>query len=198
MREIILASVSKRRSQILSSCGIRHIVVPSNIKEVFEKDRSISEIVEMNAVMKAEAVAEDSGPAVIIGADTLVMRGDVIMGKPEGGKEAKDMLERFSGSKIEVYTGMCVMDVESGRKSSGVDRSELLVAPLDKSEIEEYFYLLGPHDKAGGFSIEGVGSMIFDNIKGSYFNILGLSMMKLKVLFAEIGLNILDFVDKNI
>ncbi len=197
MQEIILASVSKRRSQILSSCGIRHIVVPSNIKEVFDKDKSVAEIVEKNAVMKTEAVAKGSGAAIIIGADTLVMHEGVVMGKPEGEKEAKDMLEKFSGSGIEVYTGMCVMDVESGRRSLGVDRSEILVPPMDKSEIQGYFYLLGPHDKAGGFSIEGVGSMIFDNIKGSYFNILGLSMMKLKVLFAEAGLNILDFVDKN-
>jgi len=194
MQDIILASISRRRSEILFSCGIRHIVIPSNAKESLKKDRPVPETVKANAEAKAEAVAKTSGPSVIIGADTLVAHGDVIIGKPKDEGEAREMLSRFSGGEIEVYTGMCVIDVTTGKKAVGFDRSEITVASLDEKEVEGYFSLLGPYDKAGGFSIEGVGSMIFDNIRGSYFNILGLSMMKLKELFSGIGLNILDFV----
>ena len=194
--EVILASASQRRSEILSSCGISHIVIPSNAKEASGSGRSVSETVEMNAVIKAETVSGGSGPAVIIGADTLVVHDGDMIGKPGDENEARDMLARFSGVDIEVYTGVCVIDACTKKKAAGVDKSSIRVADLSREEIGEFFYLLGPYDKAGGFSVEGVGSMIFDDIKGSYFNILGLPMMKLRELFAEIGLDILDFVDK--
>jgi len=198
MKDIILASASKRRSQILTSCGITHIVVPSKVKELVRGDRHVSETVLKNAEKKAEAVASSSGPAVVIGADTLVAHGEDIIGKPKDEGEARMILSKFSGGDIEVYTGICVIDVETGKRASGTDCSEVRVEALDEKKVEKYFSLLGPYDKAGGFSIEGVGSMIFDDIKGSYFNILGLSMIKLKELFSEASLDILDFVDPSL
>ncbi len=192
MKKIILASVSERRSQILTSCGVKHVVIGSNIEEL--KSGSVSEVVRVNAEKKAEKAVQDSGEAVIIGADTLVAHGEDIIGKPQDENAAKDLLKRFSGSDIEVYTGLCVIDTSSGKKASGVDMSEITVVSMTEEKIENYFKLLAPYDKAGGFSIEGVGSLLFDNIKGSYFNILGLPMIKLNELFKEIGLNLLEFL----
>jgi len=196
MRKIILASASKRRHEILLSCGIRHTVKPSGKKEISCKNVSIMEMVRKNAEIKAESVAARSKNAVVIGADTLVVHGSTIIGKPKDAKEAKGFLFKFSGSDIEVYTGLSVIDSSNGKKASAVEMSELKVARIDKKDIERYFDLLGPYDKAGGFSIEGVGSIIFDDIRGSYFNILGLPMMTLSGLFSEIGLDLLDFIDK--
>jgi septum formation protein len=197
MKEIVLASASERRSRILSDCGIAHRVVPSGAEETMEKDRHISEIVRINACRKAETVAAGTGEAVVIGADTLVVCGGDIMGKPVGEDEARNILKKLSGNEIEVYTGICVMDLAAGKKVSGSERSVLRVVSMADNQVEEYFRLLAPYDKAGGFSIEGVGSLLFDDIRGSYFNILGLPMIKLGELFGEIGLNILDFVKKD-
>ena len=194
MKEVVLASASERRAGILSSCGIAHRVVPSGAKEDAAGNGNISDIVRVNAARKAEAVAAREKQAVIIGADTLVACDDNIIGKPDGEAAARQMLKRFSGGKIEVCTGLCVMDPAAEGKAVGSEKSALFVPELTDEEVERYLRLLSPYDKAGGFSIEGVGSLIFDDIRGSYFNILGLPMMKLAELFDQIGLDIIDFI----
>jgi len=197
MKQIILASASKRRFNILSDCGINCQVVPSGAKEDMDLSKSVSEIVQINAVRKAEKVAIGNAERIVIGADTLVSHGKDVLGKPDGASAAREMLKRFSGEEIDVYTGLSVMCGE--KNAVGFEKSSIKTANLTNCEAEKYFYLLGsgPYDKAGGFSIEGVGSLIFDNITGSYFNILGLPMMKLKDLFKEIGFDILDFIKKS-
>jgi len=194
MRRVILASASLRRSAILSSCGIAHSVVPSGIEEILDKEKPVSEIVKTNAVMKASFVASGRSGEVVIGADTLVVCSDNVIGKPKDAAEAKNILRSFSGRKISVYTGLCVIDTSTGVRSSGADESCITVPKLEEDDVESYFPFLGPYDKAGGFSIEGAGAIFFDDIKGSYFNILGLSLMSLKRLFTEAGLDILDFM----
>ena len=194
MREIILASGSERRARILEDCGIGFKVVSSGAEEVQPEGKHISDIVEINAEKKAKKIAEGYADSVIVGADTLVIQGDKIIGKPADENEARYMLNEFSGGEVDVYTGLCVIDTASGREAKGHDKSSLNVANLNDGEIKKLFPLLGPYDKAGGFSIEGVGALIFDDIKGSYFNILGLPMMLLRKLFSEIELDILDHV----
>ena len=194
MKGIILASASERRSQILNSCRIDHLVIPSDADEIMEGGGSVEEIVKRNAEAKASKIARDADKIVIIGADTLVTHGKDIIGKPRDEEAAKDLLRKFSGSDIEVYTGLCVLDTSSGKKAVGSDKSEIKVASMAKSEVEDYFKHLAPYDKAGGFSIEGIGALLFDDIRGSYFNILGLPVKLLNELFREIGLNLLDFI----
>ncbi|MFC1570232.1 Maf family protein [Candidatus Omnitrophota bacterium] len=196
MKNIILASASERRSRILSDCGIDHKVAVSYAEETQEPGKEVYRTVIENASRKAEIIAIDVSKSIVVGADTLVVHGNNILGKPENEKVAKEMLSKFSGSNIEVYTGLCVIDSDTGERASGYDKSGLVVSSLNEEEVKKYFKLLGPYDKAGGFSIEGVGSLIFDNIAGSYFNILGLPMIKLADLFRELGLDILDFINK--
>ena len=197
MRKIILASASNRRSEILSSCGIKHEVRPSKVEEIFEHIGGIKKIVELNAVMKSDEVAKDLSDSLVIGADTLVMHANKIIGKPVDENEAMGILLSFSGEEIDVYTGSSVIDTVTGKRSSRVDVSKVFVGSLEKERAEKYFKFLGPYDKAGGFSIEGVGSMIFDKIEGSYFNILGLSMIAIEELFEDVGLDVLDFISTN-
>jgi septum formation protein len=195
MKRIVLASASERRSRILSECGIKHTVAVSGAAEDHLTGAHVSEIVVANALRKAEVVAADLPGSLVIGADTLVVHGEEIIGKPEDEEAARNMLEQFSGQKLEVYTGLCVMAQGADKKASGYDKSDISVRPISDAEAEKYFRLLGPYDKAGGFSIEGVGSLIFDDIRGSYFNILGLPMIKLAELFRETGFDILDFIE---
>ncbi len=184
--DIILASRSKRRSAILSSCRIRHKVVVSSARESM-KGKCPSAIAIKNACLKAQSI-KNSG--YIIGADTVVLLGKKIIGKPRNAAHAKSMLRSMSGKTISVYTGLCVIDTKKKKNVVDYERSKVKVKKLRPTEVLRYFKLLGPYDKAGGFSIEGVGSFIFDDIKGSYFNVLGLPMAKLKELFEKLGLDI--------
>lgn len=194
---IILASGSKRRSEILSSCGIKHIVMPSSAHEIMPKKNNLLNILAENAELKARTVHEiikyKSSRAVIIGADTLVSSGRKVIGKPRNKKDAVRILKSFSGRKIEVITALFVIDTHKDLSAKGFEKSLIRVKSIAPREINKYFTKLGPYDKAGGFSIEGAGSLIFDDITGSYFNILGLPMEKLARLFSKIGYSLLDF-----
>ena len=194
-RTVILASASKRRHSILSSCGIRHKVAVSNVKEHSCEKKGIIASVVINATAKAKKIAAGYKNAVIIGADTLVLLNKKIVGKPRTANQARRLLASLIGKKVSVYTGLCVIDTISGKISSGYEKSYVYVKKITLSDIARYLKVLGPHDKAGGFSIEGAGSLLFDNITGSYFNILGLPMERLSCLFRKVGLDILDFID---
>jgi len=196
IKTLILASKSKRRAEILKSCGIRFKVIASNIKEKFHHRLHPRDLVLHNATEKAKAVAERTKSGIILGCDTLVLFRSKPVGKPKNFKEARSLLSRFSGSKLFVYTGLCLIDLERGKRKASVAKTELQVKKIPSKELKRYLDILGPYDKAGGFSIEGTGSILFDDIKGSYFNVLGLPMNTLAGIFKEIGLNILDFIPK--
>lgn len=194
MKRIILASKSKRRSAILKSCGISHIVVPSGIREIHKDTKRPGALVMLNARKKAETVAQRIRKGIIVGVDTLVLFKNKLVGKPRSKSEAKNMLMTFSGNRIAVYSGIYVLDLYNSKETSGFDKTILFIKKIPLRDIDKYFKLLGPYDKAGGFSIEGVGSIVFDNVRGSYFNVLGLPMAKLQELFRNIGLDLLDSI----
>ncbi|MDD5440381.1 MAG: Maf family protein, partial [Candidatus Omnitrophica bacterium] len=194
---IILASQSKRRSAILTSCGIAHTVMPSDAKEIHPKKKHIISSVIKNAERKVRSVMNEPGlrdaAVIVIGADTLVTLGNEVIGKPRDSRHARAMLRQFSGASIDVYTGLFVINTRTQKNTSGFAKSTLNVKRIPEHHIAHYFEKLGSFDKAGGFSIEGVGSLIFDDIHGSYFNILGLPMERLSDLFEAIGHSLLDF-----
>jgi len=191
---IILASASKRRTEILSSCGIKHEVMISAIEEKTPNSENIREVVCYNALIKAKDIAKDNKDSIVIGADTLVKAGDLVVGKPTDDVEAKSFLDMFSENTIEVFTGMALVHESKNIENTLYDRSVIKVPQIPSSESESIFPLLKPYDKAGGFSIEGVGALIFDDIEGSYFNILGLPIKRLKDLFKKCGLDLYEFI----
>lgn len=196
MKKIILASRSKRRAAILKSCNISHIVAPGKTREMRKGTKKPAAIVMLNAKRKAESVAIKRRKGIIIGADTMVFFNGKLLGKPHTKGEAKKMLAAFSGNRIMVYSGLHVIDLDNHKKASGFATTALSIKKIPQRDIDKYFTFLGPYDKAGGFSIEGIGSIVFDDIKGSYFNVLGLPMAKLQGLFRKIGLDLLDFTKK--
>ena len=195
---IILASNSKRRHEILALCGIKHKVVASNAVEYMTVSRLPEQVAMINGRIKAEAVAKRFKSGYVIGADTVVLLGKEIIGKPKNAKHAKKMLKEMSGKTISVYTGLCVIDIKKEKLISDYEKSLVTVKKLKTKEIPAYFKLLGPYDKAGGFSIEGVGSFIFDDIKGSYFNVLGLPTARLKEMFCKLGIDILKEIGRDV
>ncbi len=188
--KIILASASKRRSKILKECGIPHRVVISNAREKMECKRGVKFNVLHNARAKAEKVAARYKEGFILGVDTVVLLGKRLIGKPKTKKEAKSFLRAFSGKTILVYTGLCVIDAKWGKSVTGIDISKIHVKKLSRKKIDKFVKIAGPHDKAGGFSIEGPGTFIFDNIEGSFYNVLGLPVMKLYELCEKLGVDL--------
>ena len=189
--KIILASASKRHSKILKECGIAHRVVLSNVLEKMDYKRGARFNVLRNAQVKAEKIAQRYRAGFIIGADTVVLLGKRLIGKPKTRKEARALLKAFSGKTILVYTGLWVIDAKKGKSAGGIGVSKIHLRRLSRKEIDKFVKISGPHDKAGGFSIEGPGAFIFDNIEGSFYNILGLPMMKLDQLFEKLGAGLL-------
>ena len=188
---IILASKSKRRSKILKECGIHHEVVVSDVHEKMDNKKGAKFNVLYNARIKAEKVAVEYKEGYIIGADTLVLFKKRLIGKPKTRKEAITLLRSFSGKTVFVYTGLYVIDAKRARSESGFDVSKVHAKKLSLKKIDEFATIAGPNDKAGGFSIEGPGAFIFDNIEGSFYNVLGLPMMKLDEIFEKLGVNLL-------
>jgi septum formation protein len=119
----------------------------------------------------------------------VISKGRII-GKPKDEKHARDMLREFSGSEIKVVTGVYVCF--KNKAKGGTCQSSIRVAALDKKTQDKLFPHLEPYDKAGGFSIEGVGSIIFDDIRGSYFNILGLPMNLLFELTQKLKVDLIS------
>ena len=190
--KIILASASKRRSKILKECGIAHKVAASNAPEKMDHRRGAKFNVMHNARLKAKKIAGRYSRGFVIGADTVVLLGRRLIGKPKTRKEAISLLNAFSAKTILVYTGLCVIDVKKGKSVSGIDISKIHLDRLSRKKISNFVNVAGPHDKAGGFSIEGPGAFLFDNIEGSFYNILGLPMMKLNQLFEKLGVDLLQ------
>jgi septum formation protein len=190
--KIILASASKRRSKILNECGINHQIIISNATETIDKTKSIRTNVLLNAQAKAKKVASKYKTGFIIGADTIVLAGKRKFGKPKTKKKAKEFLRLFSGKTLFVYTGLCIIDAKRQITQSTVEKSKIHVRKLSEKEISSFVRIASFDDKAGGFSIEGPGSFIFDNIQGSFYNILGLPIAKLNHLFKKLGINLLE------
>jgi septum formation protein len=193
--KIILASGSKRRSKILSECGIAHTIVVSNAREIMKPHHGAAYNARYNAIIKATAIAERYTAGYIIGADTLVGLGKRLLGKPTSKKEARQFLKDFSGKTLVVYTGLCVIDARRKKMVTDVAISKIHVKKIPTPFFNKLLISLAPYDKAGGFSIEGVGTFIFDTIEGSFYNILGLPMITLFELFQKLGVNLLSYCE---
>jgi septum formation protein len=189
--KIILASASRRRSKILKECGIAHTVAVSDVCEKMDGKKGARFTVVHNARAKAEKIADRYKDGFVVGADTLVLLGNQLIGKPKTKSEAVVFLKAFSGKTLSVYTGLCVIDAKKGTSVTAADVSRVSVRKLSPKEIDAFVKIAGPHDKAGGFSVEGPGTFIFDKISGSFYNILGLPMMKLDHLFRKLGVDLM-------
>ncbi len=192
---IILASCSTRRSDLLAMCRIPHRVAASGAREDKFGARP-SEVVIKNALRKARAIAARLTCGIVIGADTVVFLDNTIIGKLRSKEKVKEMLRRLSRKISYVYTGLTVIDVPSGACAYDYAVTKIKMKKIPEEALESWLSHIGPYDRAGGFSIEGPGSILFPHIEGCYFNILGLPMSMLYDLFSDIGYNLLDFMEE--
>jgi len=173
---LILASNSPRRRQLLAQIGYSFDIVPADVDEQVRAGESPEEYAVRVARDKAAVAAQRKGRGVIIGADTIVVLGSDILGKPESSEDAERMLTLLSGREHRVVTGLAVMDPAGGRVETRVVTTKVWFRALRAAEIEAYVATGEPMDKAGGYGIQGRGAVLVDRIEGCYFNVVGLPL----------------------
>jgi len=181
----VLASASPRRARLLDRLGVPYRVAPSEVAEDLRPGEAPEAAVERLARAKAAAVAEGERTLPVIGADTVVVAGGAILGKPGSDVEAAEMLRRLSGRTHEVLTGICV--VNGGVAASGVERTAVTFGTLTGGDIDWYVRTGEPRDKAGAYHVDGRGALFIMRIEGSPSNVAGLPIGLLRRLAAQVG-----------
>ena len=181
--EIILASKSPRRKELLSTIVNDFKIIESTFDESSIKINNPKKLVKALAQGKCEKVFnKTTGVRCVIGADSIVVVNNKILGKPKTEEKAKEMLRLISGTKHQVLTGMCIkytFDNELVSQLSFVCSSTVYFKKLDEKEIEEYVNSKEPLDKAGAYAIQGLAGKFVEKINGSFHNIVGLPVAQL-------------------
>ena len=176
MAEIILASASPRRKELLSTAGIECTVKVADVEEKIDDGLTPAEVVRSLALQKAQAVADKNPEAIVIGADTIVVLDDVILGKPQSEENAVEMLTSLSGRSHTVYTGVALIKGDKVRNFCEATQVEFY--DLTKEDIDAYVATKDCMDKAGAYGIQTNGCVLIRKIDGDYFNVVGLPVSK--------------------
>ena len=192
-KRIILASSSPQRKKLLQFLGVHFNVYPSRIREAKKVKTTCADLVENNALLKAKDAAKKVKEGIVIGADTVIYIGrKKIIGKPRNFKEAKRILKILFARPRWVYTGIAVIDAQTGKTMTDYEKTKIFMSALSDREIESYHRKVEPFDKAGGFDIEGRGSIFIRRIEGCYSNVIGLPMPKLQAMLKKFGVSFLS------
>ncbi len=181
---LILASSSPRRIELLSRISSNFIAIPSDI------DETASGPPEVRVLALARAKAEEIATrhhGVVIGADTIVVLGDEVLGKPASRTAARGMLRRLSGRIHRVLTGIYIVSTFTGESREACEETEVRFRELAADEIEWYLDTGEYTDKAGAYGIQGKGAILVAGIRGDYFNVMGLPLCRLYLMLRSLG-----------
>lgn len=189
MSEIILASASPRRSELLRNMGLDFSVVVSDADEAsVDRDVPPEIYVQELALLKAASTAKkitDREDAIVISADTVVVNNGAILGKPDSEAEAERMLSELSSRTHQVFTGICVLRIRDAYTVCKAVRTDVTFKELSKEKIRRYIDSGEPMDKAGAYGIQGLGAMLAERINGDYFNVVGLPVSALSDILEQ-------------
>lgn len=186
MFTIILASASPRRKELLLKYNIDPIIVKSNIGERVLKEETPEQVAMSLAFEKANDVKEGfSNGEIVLGADTIVACEGKILGKPRDEEEGIRMIELLNNKEHEVITGICLMKAGTNLKVIDYERTIVKFRELSSKKIKSYIDTGEFIDKAGGYGIQGFGSLLVEYIHGCYFNVVGLPIGKLDFLLEK-------------
>ncbi|MEO6818220.1 MAG: Maf family protein [Ginsengibacter sp.] len=182
MKEIILASASPRRKQLLDLAAIPCKVIPANIEESYPPGLTPEKIAEHIATEKAlfirEILAPNSHDNTILSADTIVVLGDEIIGKPLDRNDAIKILAKLSGNEHKVITGVCLLN--NAKKYIFSETTFVQFNRLTQEQIEFYVDKFKPFDKAGAYAIqEWIGAIGIQSIRGDFYNVMGLPINRI-------------------
>jgi len=188
--KLILASASPRRAEILSAAGIPFEIRAAAIDESRLANEPPEQMVERLAREKAIAVAQVgnfSGRHIILGADTVVVAGEEILGKPGNAAAAGQMLRKLQGREHLVITGFAVLRAQDGKILSGYEATRVWFSAMTEAEIDAYVATNEPLDKAGAYAIQGIAGRFIPRIDGCYFNVVGLPLARVWQALTELG-----------
>ena len=171
---IILASASPRRAEILRTVGWPFETLPVDIDESRRDGEEAANYVQRLAREKAEAAAARHPESLIVGADTTVTLDEHILEKPAGAEDALRMLRLLNNRWHRVLTGLAVFDRGRQKMIVAHEATEVKFAAINDEEIHWYVATGEPMDKAGGYAIQGLGARLIEEIRGDYFNVVGL------------------------
>jgi septum formation protein len=177
---LILASASPRRCQLLRELALSFEVIPGRAEEIHPEHLTPHEICQINAYRKARITAKKHPDALVLGADTIVCMGTRVFGKPKDLRDAHRMLSQLQGRTHEVLTGVCLIHLRTHRQKLFADSTTVTFRTLHSEQIRRYLSKINPLDKAGAYAIQEEGDLIVRNVNGSYSNVVGLPLERLK------------------
>lgn len=190
MNPIVLASRSPRRKALLQQINLKFIVHPSEVEEHLDGHPEPSSLVETLAQMKALDIATKYSNAMTIGADTVVVVDDHILGKPSDEEEAFHLLRKLSGRTHQVFSGVCLVITDQNKKQDKLVTfhaiTNVTFTELSDGEINNYIRSGSPMDKAGAYGIQDDwGSLFVSSIDGDYYNVVGFPLQKFYATLKE-------------
>ena len=186
--KLILASSSPRRAEILANAGLPFSVLSSAVDESPYPGETPEALVQRLANAKADLVtARAVGPAIVVGADTVVVLDDKILGKPRSTEEARHMLQQLSGRTHSVLTGVAMVRLPDGERRQFIESTLVHFRPITEEEISSYLATEEPHDKAGAYAIQGQAGRYIPRIEGCYFNVVGLPLSRVLTELKTLG-----------
>lgn len=190
MKKLYLASKSPRRKQLLQQIGLHPQVVDSDYQEEPLDGLDPAELVERHALGKARAAAAKLEDGIVLAADTVVVLDGKILGKPNSVSQAALMLRELSGRTHRVYTGVCVLDLQSGLELCSSECTSVTVRRLTDNDITAYLTTGEPFDKAGAYGIQGYAAVFVERICGCYFNVVGLPLSMTAGMLQSVGYSV--------
>lgn len=191
--QLVLASASPRRRELLQQIGLTFQVIPSRAEEQIRPGETPEEHVIRLSLDKATEVAnrDDISGRWFIGSDTIVLCDSQILGKPGDELHAATMLRQLSGREHQVLSGYAIIDRQTGKRRSEAVITNVWFRQLTEVEIKSYIATGEPADKAGAYAIQGMGICFVARIEGSYTNVVGLPLCKLTLAMKELGVPLL-------
>lgn len=191
MKKIFLASQSPRRKDLLSRLGVDFTVIPANIDEQIPLETSPHKLVQEIAFRKACYVSNLLKDGLVIAADTIVVGGGQILGKPVDNEDAFRKLSLLSGKSHQVITGLCVFNVANHNMQIQTEVTTVFFRNITEDEIKAYIKTGESADKAGAYAIQGLGALFVDRIEGCYYNVVGLPLTRLYLMLKKEGVSLL-------
>jgi septum formation protein len=185
--QLILASASPRRSELLERIGLKFRICPADVEEYNSPDDGPAQMVLHNAGLKADALTTDFPDALVLGSDTTVALDGIVLNKPVDLEDARSMLWQLSGRSHTVYTSIALRWQAGGLSDDFVEASQVYFKTLDDATITAYFQCVDPLDKAGAYGIQTGREMIVEEVEGSVENVMGLPIQALEARLFELG-----------
>ncbi len=185
MSKIILATSSPRRKELFDKFNIDYQAVESKVSEVLDpRDKPIPYAMAI-AYAKAYEVSKQYEDKIVIGADTIVVYKDEILEKPKDEEDAYRMLQLLSGKEHQVISGLAIINLCQNKKVVDYDLTKVKFRDLEPITIRKYIETEEPLDKSGAYGIQGLGGILVESIAGSYYNVIGLPLVKLDELMLK-------------